>query len=142
MPHNACVQLQICPVLIRRGLRAYGIETFSNAKEVIGLLEKASFTNLNSVVERIPISGFSSHSEEDLGEHFTHLLSAALSSARGVAEDSGEPQRSSRLSMIEEVQAALWARRNSHMDFMNLVRITAQKSSNPFASPSGSPRAT
>lgn len=129
--------------MIRQGLSAYRIKSFSNAKEITGLLEKASFTNLKSIVERIPISGWPNNSKgEDLGEHFTHLLDAALALAKGEARALGEPPRSSRLSMIEEVQEVLWDRRNSHMDFMNLVRITAQKSSIPFGSPSGSPRAT
>lgn len=136
MPQNACVQLQLCPGMIRRGLRAYGIETFPSAEEITGFLEEASFTNLNSVVERIPISGWPGHSNgENLGEHFTHLLIIALKSAKEDADDLGEPQRSRRLSMIEEVETALSDRGNSPTDFMNLVRITAQKSSTPVGSP-------
>lgn len=128
--------------MIRRGLRAYGIETFSNAKEIIGLLEKTSFTNVKSIVERIPIGRLNGHSKgRDLGEHFRRLLVVALASAEGDADDLVEPQRSSRLSMIEEVQAFLCGRGDGHMGFMNLVRITAQKPSTPFGSPSGSPRA-
>lgn len=131
--------------MIRRGLKAYRIESFRDAKAITGMLERTSFTNLNSVVERIPISGWRGymHSNgEDLGEHFTQLLVVALELAKGDADDLGEPQRSSRLSMIKEVRAALSDRGKSPTDFMNLVRITAQRSSTPLGSPSGSPRAS
>lgn len=128
-PRNSCVQLQICSVIIRQGFSLMGIKSFSTAEGIAETLEQASFVNVRSTVERIPISSSSpgNSDEHALGAHFAELLLLALEFIDNVAVPSSEPLRSSRLSMIKEIRAVLSDGVDSRINFMNLVRITAQK---------------
>lgn len=133
---NSCIQLQICPVLIRQGFSMVGIKSFNTAGGIAEALEEASFVHVRSTVERIPI-GSSSHGnseEHALGVHLAELLLLALEFIENVAVPSSEPSRSSRLSMIKEIRYVLSDGVDSHSHFMNLVRITAQK---PSRNPGG-----
>lgn len=125
MPNNSSVQLQILPVMIRRDFTSVGLKSFNTAEGIIGLLEQTSFIHVQSIIERIPIGGYSG--QEDLGRCFTELLLLALCLIAEVANEFSEPQRSSRLKMMGEIRAALSGNSDSHKHHMNLVRITAQK---------------
>lgn len=114
--------------MILQGFSSIGIRGFSTAAGIIESLEEASFVQVHSVVERIPILCQSEVSDgEALGSHFRELLLLMLELVEKLAGAFTEPQRSSRLSMIGEIRAALSVRENSGVRFMNLVRITAQK---------------
>lgn len=113
--------------------RTIGIKGFRTAEGIAESLTEASFTNVQSTVERIPIICPPEHSDGGvLGTHFRKLLLLVVELVEKLADAFAEPQRSKRLSMAGEICAALSDRENSGMHFMNLVRITAQK-------PSGQP---
>lgn len=135
MQHKSCVQLQIYPVMIRQGFRSLGINCFSTAEGTVELLEEASFINTQTTVERIPIGGSIGHADgEVLQEYFKELLLLALEWIEEVADVLGKPHRSSRLSMIEEIRAVFLDAGDKTLNFMHLVRITAQK---PIGQPDG-----
>lgn len=130
MQHNSCVQLQIYPVMIRQGFSSLGIKSFSTAEGIVELLEEASFINTQTTVGRIPIGGSIGHADgEVLEEHFTELLLLALELIEEVSDVLGKPHRSSRVSLIREIRAALSEAGQgvSHRNTMDLVRIRAQR---------------
>ncbi|KAH8756644.1 hypothetical protein F5883DRAFT_568977 [Diaporthe sp. PMI_573] len=133
MQGSSCVQLQVYPFMIRHGLSSLGIKSFSTAEGIAKSFQDASFINLQSTVERIPIIGPPGHSDRKaLGRDFRDLLLLMLQLVDKLADALSEPRRSSRLSIIREIRSALLDGRGKGANFMDLVRITAQK---PVGSP-------
>lgn len=124
--------------MIRRAFSSVGIKSFSTAEGIAELLQEASFINTQSTVERIPTRDALRHPAGGALQHcFTGLLLEALDFIKELAQALSEPQRSSRLSMIGEIGAALSESGQGYcpVNPMNLVRIRAQK---PGGQPTGS----
>lgn len=123
-------QYNIYPAMIRHSLNSIGIKGFRTAEGIAKLLEAASFTQVQSTVESIPVHTSPTHSSEGvLGHHFRRLLLLALRLVEEVADALSEPRRSKRLSVIRKIRTAL-SKKGDHRNetmHMYLVRITAQK---------------
>lgn len=115
--------------MIRQSFSSIGAKSFTTAEGIADLLEEASFTNVQTTVEKIPIND-----EQALEGYPREIWLLTLELVKEVANALSEPRRSSRLSMIEEISAALSEREGNNMGFMNLIRIRAQK---PVGQPDG-----
>lgn len=114
--------------MIRQSFDLLGFKSFRTAEGISELLEEASFVNTQSTVERLPVGAPPGHSDGGvLGEKFTELLLLTLDLIQGVDRRLRRPHQPSRKSMIREIRASLSSGGNRRMDFMNLVRIRAQK---------------